>query len=190
MVNEYQELKMKSFIITDNLKGYKKPQYVGDYYIETVEKKYALYFYNIENVAMMSWYANLSIFSENKFDIPILSSGKVCIWYFEDTTFTYAQKSECLIFIMSFAQSGKPSGPYLFIKPRTGQFSLIDWDVTSLYYSLVEVDENILIVKETSPKDLDRLNYLRRTGEIINLTELIWYDFAQFDDTREIYLNR
>jgi len=37
---------------------------------------------------------------------------------------------------------------------------------------------------------LDQLNYVRRTGEMIDLNKLTWYDFTQFDDAREIYINR
>ena len=75
------------------------------------------------------------------------------------------------------------------IKPKSGQFSFLDWDVTSIYYSLEETDENLLSVKEESPKELDRFNGLRRTGEKINLNELIWHDFRDFDNAREIYNN-
>ena len=185
---------MDPIIATEILKGYKKPPYDDDYFIETPDKKYALYFYNVEEVTMMNYFANLAIFAENKFDSPLLSSGKVRFGYSRDRTFTYAQKSGCLIFRAPVMNKKfnpvKPEYPYLLIKPETSQFSFIDWDVTSIYYSLEEVSENVVIVKEKSPQQLDRLNYVRRTAEMIDLIALSWYDLTQFDDAVEIYINR
>jgi len=181
---------MSSIISTEKLKGYKNPICIDDYFVETADKKYSLYFYNIEEVTMMAYFANLAIFAENKFDSPLLSSDKVWIWYSNAKTFTYAQKSECLIFRTSVRIAGKSTYPYLLIKPPIKQFALLDWDVTSIYYYLEEIDENIVLVKEQSPQNLDRLGYLRRTGEMIDLNKLTWYDFIQFDDAREILMNR
>jgi len=186
---------MNQIISTELLKGYGEPQwYAKDHFIQTPDKKYALYFYNIKEESMQAYYANLAIFSENKFDSPLLSSGKVRIWYIHRQTLTYAQISGCLIFRMPEMNKVfnplKPVFPYLLIKPETSQFSLIDWDVTSIYYSLEEISENIVVVKEESPKELDRFNAVRRTGEIININELTWYNFKQFDDASDIYVNR
>jgi hypothetical protein len=124
---------MSPVIKTEILKGYKIPPYDDDYFIETADKKYALYFYNLEEVRMMTYFANLSIFAENKFDSPLLSSDKVWIWYARAETFTYAQKSACLIFTTSVRKTGEVTYPYLLIKPKTSQFSFIDWDFTSIY---------------------------------------------------------
>lgn len=191
---------MDQVIATETLKGYKEPQwYAKDYFIETPDKKYALYFYNIEEVSMMLYFSSLAIFAGNKLDNPLLGSGKVRVWYSKEKMVTYAQKSGCLIFRMPMMNIKlnplKPEFPYLLIKPETGQYSFIDWDVTSIYYSLQEVSENIVGVKEASPKELDQRNlkqpdFVRRTGEIVNLNELSWYDFAKFDDAWEIYINR
>jgi hypothetical protein len=181
---------MNPIIKTEILKGYKPPVYNDDCVIETADKKYALYFYNIEEQTMLAFYPNLAIFAEGKFDCPLLNSGKVSIWYSNVTTFPYGQKSTCLIFTMPTRKTGGLNYPYLLIKPQSSQFALIDWDVTSIYYCLEEVAENMMVVKEKSSYDLDRLNYLRRTGEIIDLNKLTWYDFTQFDDAREIYKNR
>jgi len=179
-----------SSIATEKLKGYKNPTYTDDYFIETADKKYALYFYNIEETTMLAYFANLAIFAENKFDSPMLSSDKVWIWYSDVKKFSYAPKSACLIFKTSVRITGNVSYPYLLIKPEAGKFALLDWDVTSLYYFLEEVKENIVLVKEGSSQSLDQLNYVRRTGEMIDLNKLTWSDFTQFDDAREIYINR
>jgi hypothetical protein len=181
---------MSPIIPTEKLKGYKNPTHTDDYFIETADKKYALYFYNIEEVTMMAYFANLAIFAENKFDSPVLSSDKVWIWYSNIKTFTYAQKSACLIFKTSVRIAGELTYPYLLINPLVKQFAFLDWDVTSLYYFLEEVEENIVLVKEGSSQSLDKFNYVRRTGEMIDLKKLTWYDFTLFDDAREIYINR
>jgi hypothetical protein len=46
------------------------------------------------------------------------------------------------------------------------------------------------MVKEKSPENLDRLKVIRRTSETIDLNELTWYDFTEFDQALEIYRNR
>lgn len=181
---------MEPVLKTEILKGYKDPLWGDDYFIETADKKYALYFYNIDEVRMGAYYAYLAIFAENKFDRPIVSSGKVWIWYSNARTFTCAQKSACLIFKTSVRKAGEVEYPYLLIKPEIGQFSFIDWDFTSIYYSLEELGENIVVVREESPQYLDRPDHVRRTGEMIDLNALTWYDLAQFDDALEIYKNR
>jgi hypothetical protein len=183
---------MNPIIATEILKGYKKPPYDDDYFIETPDKKYAVYFYNVEEPKMMQTFAKVAIFAGGKFDSPVANSDKIWIWY--STKFSYAQKSACLIFIApemkKTVSQFRFHPPYLLIKPGTRQFSFIEWDFTSIYYSLDEVSENVLVVKEEKPKDFfDRYNYAIRTGEMIDLNALTWYDFTQLDDAQEIYVN-
>ncbi|HEY4196909.1 MAG TPA: hypothetical protein VGM63_15305, partial [Mucilaginibacter sp.] len=130
------------------------------------------------------------IFDYSTPDVPILSSGEVWIWYAKNDTFIYAQSSDCLIFKMPVYQDKikKSDYPYLLIKPSTQCFSLIEWDFTSIYYSFDEINTNMIEVKELNSKELDRVNFPRRTGEIFNLDSLIWHDLNEFEDVRRIYL--
>src|ERR1700712_4065546 len=100
------------------LDGYKKIAWSEDYYAATVDGKYGLWFYNVNEATMGSYYGHLSIFSNN--NSLIISSGKVWISYSNSSTFAYAPKSDCLIFKMSVYQQAvnKSDYPYLLIKPE------------------------------------------------------------------------
>lgn len=173
---------MPPIINTQILKSYKTSPYDDDYFVETQDKRYGLYFYNIEEVRMMTNFTCFAIFGEGNFDKPLLNSDAVRVWYFKEETFTYAEQSDCLIFMFG--------RPYLLIKPQTQQFSFIEWDFTSIYYTLEEIGKDVLLIKEKYPEELDRHNVVRRTGETINLTGLIWYDFGQFDNALKLYRSR
>jgi hypothetical protein len=181
---------MDQAIPIDKLRGYKSTDWTSqDYFIETIDKKYGLWFYNVSEGQMLSYYGHFSIFVNN---LSILSSGSVWVEYRWHDTFVYAEKSDCLIFIMPAYQGEngiKPICPYLLIKPDSKCFSFIDWDFTSIYYYFEEIDTNIIEVKEMHPEELDRVNFPRRTGEVIDLNNLIWHDLIDFDSAKEIYLN-
>jgi hypothetical protein len=174
----------------ESLDGYKKTPWSKDYLLDTIDKKYKLYFYNVDEHSMGSYVGHLSIFEDNKGASKILSSGRIWIDYGQKDTFIYAPKSNCLIFRMPVYQAeiNKTNYPYLLIKPDGKCFSFIDWDFTSIYYSFDEIEVNIIKVKEQNRSELDRVNYLRRTGKVINLGDLSWHDLKKFDNAREIYL--
>lgn len=169
------------------LDGYKKIPWSEDYYAATADGKYSLWFYNVNEVTMGSYYGHLGIF--NKDNLLIISSGKVWIHYNFSSAFVYAQRSDCMIFKMPVYEQEISDYPYLLVRPASRCFTLIKSDFTSIYYSLEEVNENLLRIVEESPKELDRVNYKRRTGEEINLDSLPWYSLDDFKNAREIYLN-
>jgi hypothetical protein len=186
-------IKMDQSIHIKKLRGYKKTDWSEDYFVETIDKKYGLWFYNVEEHSMLSYFGHIAIFENNKKNLQILSSGNVWAWYRTNNTFMYPPKSDCLIFRMPAYQgevSIKPDFPYLLIKPNSKSFSFIDWDFTSIYYSFDEINTNVIEVKEVSPKELDRVNFPRRTGEIIDFNNLIWHNLRDFDTAIEIYLNK
>ncbi len=47
---------------------------------------------------------------------------------------------------------------------------------------------NCIEAKELYPKELDRVKFPRRTGESIDINKITWYDLADFDSAKEIYL--
>lgn len=175
----------------EKLNGYKKTSpYSNDYIVKTSDEKYELCFYNVEEHTMGSYFGHLAIFFNWA---SIVNKGDIWICYLYDETFIYAPKSDCLIFRMPVYQGEdpiKPDFPYLIIKPEKGLFSFIDWDFTSLYYSFDEVDNDLIKLKEISPKELDRVNHVRRTGEVINLNNLTWNSLDNFDKAQLIYLNK
>jgi len=176
----------------DKLLGYNNTAWCKDYFIETIDKKYSLWFYNVLEHTMGAYYGHISIFQKNTDNLPILSSGEVWVWYNWDNTVIYAAKSDCLIFRMPAYQGEdaiKPDFPYLLIKPGSRCFSFIDWNFTSIYYSFDETEVNIIKVKELTPAELDRTDFLRRTGEKIDLGKLVWYELSDFDNAKEIYLS-
>jgi hypothetical protein len=174
----------------ESLQGYKKTAWSDDYFVEISDSDYKLCFYTVEEHRMGAYLGHLALFKD---DLQIVSSGNIWIWYSRPSSFIYAKNSDCLIFRMSAFKNEneiKSELPFLFIKPESKKFSLVDWTFTSIYYTLDEVSANHLEVKEVNSVELDRINSPRKTGEIINLDSLIWYDLSNFNKAQEIYFTR
>jgi hypothetical protein len=73
------------------------------------------------------------------------------------------------------------------IKPTEKTFGFLEWDATSIYHGLTELDKDKLTIKEVHPKDLENLKRPKRTNEIIDLKTIDWFDFKHFDKALDIY---
>jgi len=176
-------------IDTSILNAYQQSSWTNDYFSETTEGRYGVYMYNIDEWRMMSYAGLIAVYTNKDHSESLVNSGITRIWFDSGKTFDYAPLSDCLIFRMPAYKDGstKPDFPFLLIKPREKVFAFIEWDSASIYYGLNEIQTEKLIVKEVHPKDLSSVGIIKRTGEIIDITNLVWFDIKNFDQALNIY---
>jgi len=171
------------------LESYKKSGWTDDAFFKTLDGKYGVYIYNIDEWRMMSYAGLVAIFNDKTNARPILNSAATWIWFDNDNTFDYAPLSDCFIFRKPafLEQVNIGNFPFILIKPTEKVFSFIEWDYSSIYYGFSEITENTIKVREVHSIDLENLNRPKRTDELFNLTKLDWYELQRFDTALEFY---
>jgi len=171
------------------LKSYKKPGWTEDYFSETIDEKYGVYLYNIDEWRMMCYAGLIAIYTEKDNSRLLVNSAVTWVWYDTEKTYDYAPLSDCLIFRKPAYKenSSKPDSPFILLKPTEQLFGFLEWNFTSIYYGFKEIEKGKLVVKEIHPKDLNNLSEPKRTSEIIDLNTIVWFDIKNFDKALEIY---
>lgn len=179
--------------------NYQKPKFYNNMedFTVTCDGKYGVLLYNIYECSMCACYCVFAIYSNSDFKNPLvyLNTDKRPIFYSMKNTYDYVPLSDCLVMVYSIYNKNStiPSRPYIFIKPSEKRFALVPWDFTSIYYGFNEISEDILELYEKFPKELDYYEkqdkHKRKTGMIINLKELKWYDTKEIGKVNEIYHN-
>ncbi|MBK9256643.1 MAG: hypothetical protein IPM42_14240 [Saprospiraceae bacterium] len=176
-------------IDTSFLADHKKSRWTDDYFSETVDKKYGVYIYNIDEWRMMSYAGLIAIYSDKENSKPIINSSDTWIWFNNEKTFDYAPLTDCFIFRKPAYKenSNRPNFPFILIKPKEKIFGFIEWDATSIYYGFNEIEKDKLTIKEVHSKDLEYRNRSKRTNEIIDLKTIVWFDIKYFDKAFKFY---
>ena len=180
----------KTWIIdTSLLPDHKKSGWTDDFFSETVDKKYGVYIYNIDEWRMMSYAGLIAIYSDKENSKPLINSSDTWIWFNNEKTFDYAPLTDCFIFRKPAYKenSTRPDFPFILIKPTEKTFGFIEWDATSIYYGFNELEKDKLTIKEVHPKDLENLKRPKRTNEIIDLKNIVWFDIKHFDKALNFY---
>ncbi|MBK0379068.1 hypothetical protein [Mucilaginibacter segetis] len=171
------------------LKCYKKPSWTKDYFSETIDERYGVYIYNINEWRMMCYAGLIAIYAEKDNPKPLANSAVTWVWYDTEKTYDYAPLSGCLIFRKPAYKenSSKPDFPFILFKPTEQLFGFLEWNFTSIYYGFREIEKGKLVVKEIHPKDLDNLSGPKRTNEIIDINAIAWFDIKDIDNALAIY---
>lgn len=171
------------------LKSYKDDGWVEDFFTLSPNQELGIIVYNIDEWRMMS-YAGLVAICSNPTNPKIeLNSDTTWIWFDNDKTFYYMEKSGCIACRKPAfdPKSSKGDFPFLIINMKNKSFGFLEFDGSSIYYGLEEVEKNRIRIFEVYPEELKRLNRPTRQGEEICLTNLTWYDLRQFDDALKLY---
>lgn len=171
-------------IIPEALPGYKAVDWNPDIFQEVGDGRYGVYFYNIDEVRMMDYYAKgVAIFENRTHPVLLVHSQKVWVSLKGSESVRYLEAPDCLLFrIPAYAEhSSKPNQPFLLLNLSRRLFAFIAWDDSSGYYSLQALDQTRLQVVELYPKELARWKGRLRTNEIISLSNLLWYSLDEFD---------
>ncbi len=171
------------------LENYQKNGWNDDKFFETENQKYAIYIYNINEWKMCSYNAEFAIYSDRNNNEPLINFKYNTIDFNFKTCFEYAELSDCIILKKQFYQKeiNKLSYPFLLIKPSEKKFAFIEWDFTSVYFKLVEVEKNILQLKFEFQNEVERLKLENRENEIFEIENLEWFEIDNLLNSSELY---
>jgi hypothetical protein len=71
--------------------------------------------------------------------------------------------------------------PFLLVKPQEMRYAFIDWNISSIYFGIKEISEDIVQFYGISKNEIQNLNLGFREGEICNLKSLNWLNLAALD---------
>ncbi|WP_010135425.1 hypothetical protein [Ochrovirga pacifica] len=171
------------------LTDYKIDGWIEDYFITSPNNEYGIVVYNIEEWRMGAESGLIGIYSNSKNPKLVLNSSRTWIWFAYGKTFDFLNESECIVFKKpAYKPNGSKGGfPFVFLNLKKRRFAFYDFDNTSIYYGVKELEKDIAQLFEIHPKELELLNREKRTNEIIDLTELKWFDMTDFDRALEKY---
>lgn len=172
------------------LTDYKKEGWTEDYFISTPNNDFGILVYNIDEWRMLSYAGLLGIYSSPKNPKLELNSGKTWIWFDNDRTFSFLETSNCIACRKpAYNQNSKKDDfPFILINLRDKKFGFIEFNATSIYYGLEEIEQGKIKIIEVHPKDLERFKPTeKRTDEIIDLKTIQWFDLNDFDRALDKY---
>ena len=173
----------------ENLIDYKADNWIEDYFITSPNNEYGIVVYNIHEWRMGAESGLIGIYkNENKPTLE-LNSSRTSIWFDFERTFYFLEKSDCIVCKKPAYNPNSLKGdfPFVLIKIKKKKFAFFDFDSTSTYYGLEELEENRARLIEINPKELEILDREKRTNEIIDLEKLNWLDLIDFDRALEKY---
>jgi hypothetical protein len=119
-----------------------------------------------------------------------LNSDKTWIWFDNEKTFSFLEKSNCIACRKPAynPNSNKGDFPFLLINLKDRKFGFIEFDSTAICYGLEEMEEGKVEIIEVHSKDLESIKpSKKRTNEIINLSTVKWFDLNEFNRALEKY---
>ncbi len=178
------------------LTDYRKPSgwENGEQLYMTGDHKYCIFFYNINEVRMMTYLSTFAVFSADDPTVPlVVMDSKECrTWYILKKSFDYAPVSDIIVtrYTLDFGHVGVNCIPFLLIMPTDKKFAIVPFDFTSIYYGIREVSKGVLALTELHPQDIDRCvatgKHKRQTGRILKTDELTWYPLTRLQDLKKI----
>lgn len=157
--------------------------------IESKDDKYGCLFYLVGEYRMLCYTGLVAIYKNKNAPELIFNSGHWFDYQFSQTVYycgdyIVLRKNE-----MYFEQSKKTFSPFIVIKPETKEFTIIDFDFTSIYYRVNFLEKNKLKLKLNNPNDLTslRVKVENKDGSIINMKELTFLPFNQLDSALKHY---
>lgn len=178
-------------IDVNELAGYKNDGWTEDYFITRSNKDFGILVYNINEWRMLSYAGHFGLYSNQAKPILELNSDKTWICFDNERTFSFLEMSNCIACrILAFDPSSNSGGmPFLILNLKDKKFGFIEFDNTSIYYGLEEIEDEKIKIIEVHPKDLKRIASAdKRTNEIVDLATLPWFDWSDFDTALEKYV--
>ncbi|CAM4405677.1 hypothetical protein [Zobellia nedashkovskayae] len=173
----------------EKLIDYKSESWTEDYFVSTPNNEYGIVVYNIEEWRMGAYAGLIGIYSNSENPKRVLNSSRTSIYFQNDQTFDFLEKSDCIVCRKPAHNSNNLKGdfPFILINLKKNQFAFYEFDSMSVYYGLKETEKNKAKLIEVHPRELEVLNKERRTNEIVDLDKLKWLDLINFDRALEKY---
>ena len=160
--------------------------------IESNDKKYCCLFYLVGEYRMLCYTGLVAIYKNKNAPELIFNSGHWFDYQFSQTVYycgdyIVLRKNE-----LYFEQTKQTFSPFIVINLEYKEFTIIDFDFTSIYYSVDYFGKNKLKLKLNNPNDLIslRVSVENKDGYIIDLTELSFLPFNQLDNELKQYCDR
>lgn len=160
--------------------------FLQDKLFESSDKEYACFFYTITEYRMGFYIGLIAIF-KNK-DNPTLIVSPINQWFDyqgEDSIYFFDK----FIFVrkLAYNKNEEISGtPFVIFDLDKNRFGFIDFDWSSIYYSIQKVSGTVF---EFYPDDLNELNRLTitRAHERFDVSAIKYCSFDQVDNLMELY---
>jgi hypothetical protein len=162
--------------------------YDDDLY-ENLDKKFSCLFYNIDEYRM-GFYGGLISLFENKYSPTIMANPKG--QWFDLNSQNPLIFSDNFLFLrkLAYNEDENLSGtPFAIFNLEKKTFGFLDFDASSIYYSLIKTLDNKYKINLDNPNGLNNLRImpLNRNGEIFDITTIKFYSFDKLDTMTEIY---
>lgn len=174
-------------IDSKSLIDYKTPTWNEDSFIETIDTKYGIYFYNITEESMGAYFCNIAVYRDQDNPTLIIHSAQR-YWYTSSTPFDYIPDYNCLI-LKTTVYNPKTKChdfPFLVLRLKEQQFGFIEFDATSIYYGVSKGTNDAISLTERLPEELEKRTN-KRTGDEFLLNNMLWFDFIQMNKINELY---
>ncbi|MEE9363818.1 MAG: hypothetical protein V3U92_14550 [Cellulophaga sp.] len=173
----------------EQLIDYKTDGWIEYYFMTSPNNEYGIVVYNIHEWRMGAESGLIGIYSNPEKPILELNSSRTWIWFAYGKTFDFLNKSECIVCKKPANNPNNSKGgfSFVFINLKKKRFAFYDFDDTSIYYGVKELEKDKAKLFEIHPKELELLNKEKRTNEIIGLTKLKWFNLVDFDRAMEKY---
>jgi hypothetical protein len=160
--------------------------------IESNDKKYCCLFYLIDEYRMLCYTGLVAIYTNKSAPELIFNSRHWFDYQFSETVYYCGNYMVLRKNEMYFEQSKQVFSPFIVINLESKEFTIIDFDFTSIYYGVEYLEKNRLKLKLNNPNDLTslRVNVENKDGYIIDLTEISFLPFNQLDNALKQYCDR
>jgi hypothetical protein len=161
--------------------------FLTDNLFESPNEKYACLFYTVVEWTMCSYGGLIGIFT-NKNNPKLLVNPKNQWFDYEGVRSLIF--SDDLLFVRknAYNKNEKLSGtPFVVFDLSNKIFGFIDFDATSIYYSLIKVQGNIYRFNLDMPEEMKHITLPNRHGQTFDLTTLKFYSFDKLDNILDIY---
>lgn len=159
------------------LSNYLQPSWNNDYIIETNNQKYALFFYNINEISMGAYFASFAIYNKTNSGKPFFESKNLAAWFEFEKSAYYAKESDCLIFkIPNYTnKDSSNSMQILLIKPSQNKYSLLKLNQNIVLSKFKEHNKDqIFVLNEEKPDN--------KIDKLINLSTQNWLDLSTINN--------
>ena len=158
-----------------------------DKFYESPDSRYACLFYTVDEYRMGAYRGLIGIF-ENKQNPKLLVNPKDQWFSFNGNRPLGFESDILFLRILAYNEDENLSGmPFVLVDLSKRKFGFIDFDFTSIYYSLVFVSGTTYKINLDTPEEIKNRQLANRDSELIDLSDIQFYGFDQFDNALELY---
>lgn len=161
--------------------------YPFDRLYEDVEHKYACLMYTITEFSMGSYTGLLAIF-ENKEQPRMIGNPKYQWFSYNGDRTAFLVNDFLFVRLEAYHQDKSLSGwPFVAFNLKEKRFGFIDFNASSIYYSITPVSDTTYKFHLDSPDHIDNRRFINRHGSEFDVKGRQFYDFSLLDSMVQLY---